>query len=198
MNSQQKVEVVAMISLGGSRIKQIMGWLVSKLTNADQNVTIISSPNELGTFIKPESGFIIVLFNVDNTDTLERLQRFGTLRLYTNTPVWSGKTHRSQVIIADTNFSSWCVRNMLDEGYNFSAAKQLVASKAIAIPRIINAWNVVSVAQNNIANLSTSVKIGKASIMQIRTVAEMIDKMIDSDIVVATYIYNHLESLRIF
>lgn len=185
----QGVQVIAMISIGGSRVGSIMSRLISELVSIGKDVSIISRPSELRSFVPPKSGFVVVLFNVDNTDTLINLERIGNLNLYSNVPVWSGVTHKRYVSIIDTNFSAWCIRNMFNEGYNFVAAKQLVASKSVAIPRLINQWGATSVTNSNIGKLTTSVKIGRASIQQIQNVAGVIDRMVERDEDIASNVF---------
>lgn len=173
---------VILIAPPGSRTEEIMSLVNKSLELSGKKSKLLLSHTEMYSKYIFNFDYIIVGYPLHNWRYFNSyLNRFDDVKFISHAPLWKGKTHRGDVEIVDSNWSTWCIRNLMNSGMNLKLAKSNVADLSRSIPSMIKYYDAILIENRSITDLTTSVHIGKADSDEITTVGNSIQNLVLSD-----------------
>lgn len=172
---------VIIISTPGSQTEEIMK-LVYRDISESKKAKLISNHAEMYASTIFDYDYVIVSYPLNNWRYFNSyINRFDDVKFFSHVPLWKGTTRRGSVEIIDSNWSAWCIHNLIKSGETIKSAKNSVGDLLRCIPIMIRYYEAKLILNTNITELSTSVHLGAVDKEEIMKVGKYIDTLVHSN-----------------
>lgn len=178
--------VLGMVAPFNSGVTEVMNALAEDLYNLGKRVTMLSSFNQIRHVQTNGVDYVILRNAINAWNDLKMLHtRFGNdnIRLFTHVPLWKGETKRGISELVDVNWNTWCaVRSVASTQMpvsliNIRRAFYAMSHVNYQLPKMIRAFNVISIANQDVVNIPTSCKVMEASLDDIAQVYQKVNTL---------------------
>lgn len=173
---------VIMISPPGARVKEIMSLVFLKLKTAGKRVCLVVVPSDIYTQDFSMYEYVVIGYPMYNWRYANlHTSRFDEVKFVSHVPVWAGNTRRGYVVIMDSNWTTWCVRNLVLDGMEYKRAKNLVGDLTKLVPFMINKYSKIHIKNKAITELKSSPRLSECDIDDVMRIGNEINKLVHSD-----------------